>query len=245
MRLSGVEMGNMDLNKRCILPFIKLMVIWVSLTMIGCSQWRTANVHQPSIEKIPGINTIAIIPFQTILQETKKGEVIACPICENLFRSGEIVPNAEKRLTNLFYQKLTALKVYTVLPIDQQVREAISKEVHDHLKTSHLKMAVQIGKELNADAVLAGFVFRYQDREGSAYSVRRPASVGFEVHLISVKEDKSIWEGSFDETQKSLSENVLKLYAFLKMGSKWLTADELAEQGVEQVLKKFPGLIRK
>ena len=106
-------------------------------------------------------------------------------------------------------------------------------------------MAVQVGKELNADAVLVGFVFRYREREGYAYSVNRPASLAFEVHLISLKEDNSIWEGSFDETQKSLSENVLKLYAFLKIGSKWLTADELAEQGVEEVLKKFPGLRRK
>lgn len=244
MRFSNVEMGRMDMNKRCISPFIKLMVILASLTMMGCTQLRAAKSPQPAVEKIPGINTIAIIPFQTILQETKKGRVVSCPICGNLFRSGEIVPNAEKRLTQFFYQRLNALKVYTVLPIDQ-AGGAISKALYDDLKTSYLKMAVQVGKELNADAVLAGFVFRYREREGYAYSVNRPASLAFEVHLISLKEDNSIWEGSFDETQKSLSENVLKLYAFLKIGSKWLTADELAEQGVEEVLKKFPGLRRK
>jgi hypothetical protein len=237
-------MGRMDMNKRCISPFIRLMVIWISLTTIGCTQLKAAKVPQPPVEKIAGINTIAIIPFQTIVKETKKGGVVSCPICGNLFISGEIVPNAEKRLTHLFYQRLNALKVYRVLPIDQ-AGGAISKALYDDLKTSHLKMAVQVGKELNADAVLAGFVFRYRDREGYAYSVSRPASVAFEVHLISLKEDNSIWEGSFDETQKSLSENVLKLYTFLKIGSKWLTADELAEQGVEEVLKKFPGLRRK
>ncbi|MEW6614904.1 MAG: hypothetical protein AB1401_05510 [Thermodesulfobacteriota bacterium] len=226
------------------MPFIKLMIIWISLIMMGCAQLKAARAPQPAVEKIAGINTIAIIPFQTIVKETKNRGVVSCPICGNLFRSGEILPNAEKRLANLFYQRLNALEVYRVLPMDQ-AGGAISKALYDDLKASHLKMAVQVGKELNADAVLAGFVFRYQEREGYAYSVSRPASIAFEVHLISLKEDKSIWEGSFDETQKSLSENVLKLYAFLKIGSKWLTADELAEQAVEDVLKKFPGLRRK
>ena len=72
MRFSNVEMGRMDINKRCISPFIKLMVILASLTMMGCTQLRAAKSPQPAVEKIPGINTIAIIPFQTILQETKK-----------------------------------------------------------------------------------------------------------------------------------------------------------------------------
>lgn len=237
-------MAKTNLNKRHIPSFIKLMVVWGSLTVIGCTQWRIAKVPQPPAGEIPVIHTIAIMPFQTIpYQKTKKGKSVSCPICQALFRSGEVAPNAPEKLTHLFFQKLNSSKVYTILPIGR-VRGVLSKSLQDDLKASDFKMAIQVGEELDADAVLVGFIFRYQKREGYAYSIKRPASVAFEVHLISVKESRSVWKGSFDETQISLSENLLKLSAFLKRRSRWLTADELAEDGVEEVLKGFPNLGR-
>ncbi|MFH2013277.1 MAG: hypothetical protein ABIJ37_11375 [Pseudomonadota bacterium] len=228
----------MNLQKRYISLFLKLVVVWISIIIMGSTHLWAANPPQTAIEKIHNVNTIALLPFQTI---EKEGKVVSCPICGKLFRGGDVPLYAEKRLTNLFYQKLNALTFYRVLQTNQ-TEETISKAAYDELKTSPLKTAIQIGKELNADAVLVGYVYRYQEREGYAYSVRKPASVAFEVHLISLIDNKGIWEGYFDETQKSLSENVLKLVDFIKTGGKWLTADELAEHGVEKVFNKFPGL---
>ena len=40
----------------------------------------------------------------------------------------------------------------------------------------------------------------------------------------------------FDETQQPLSENVFRLGTFLKRGGKWITVDQLAQEGVEKVV---------
>ena len=48
-----------------------------------------------------------------------------------------------------------------------------------------------------------------------------------------------IWNGHFEETQKPLSENVLDLGMFIKRKGSWVTADELAQGGLEDLLGRF------
>ncbi|MDY6912673.1 MAG: nucleoid-structuring protein H-NS, partial [Chloroflexota bacterium] len=61
-----------------------------------------------------------------------------------------------------------------------------------------------------------------------------------EIYLVEVATGKRLWRGKFDETQKTLSKDVIRGFKQLKMGARWLTADELARYGVKKVLKDFP-----
>jgi hypothetical protein len=65
--------------------------------------------------------------------------------------------------------------------------------------------------------------------------------VGFEVHLIRVRDGKGIWQGKFDETQKALSENLLKIGSFFRRKASWLTAEELSSVGMDEMLVRLPG----
>ena len=47
-----------------------------------------------------------------------------------------------------------------------------------------------------------------------------------------------MWKGKYDETQKSLSENLLDASKFFKGGGKWVTAENLAEMGLTEMLGK-------
>jgi hypothetical protein len=85
-------------------------------------------------------------------------------------------------------------------------------------------------------------VFRYQEREGTSYSVKKPASVAFEVHLIRGSDGVQVWRGTFDRTQRTLMENILQLSSFFRQKGRWATAKELAEEGMDEILKTFPGL---
>jgi hypothetical protein len=42
----------------------------------------------------------------------------------------------------------------------------------------------------------------------------------------------------FDETQRPLTEDIRGAKVLIKKGARWLSADELARFGVEQVMKK-------
>ena len=70
--------------------------------------------------------------------------------------------------------------------------------------------------------------------------MKRPAAVSFAVYLIDVASGKMLWKAKFEETQRSLSENVLNTETFFKRKDEWLTAYELARFGVIEVFKTFP-----
>jgi TolB-like protein len=71
-------------------------------------------------------------------------------------------------------------------------------------------------------------------------SVETAASVGFGIHLIRVHDGRLLWSRQFDETQKSLSEDLFRLGTFVKRGGAWLTAQELSRFGLEAVMEDFP-----
>lgn len=77
-------------------------------------------------------------------------------------------------------------------------------------------------------------IYRFRERMGGNFAIERPASVGFHVHLL--KENK-VWRVFvFDETQQALSDNILRLGDFVKRGGKWVTAGELAREGVREAI---------
>jgi hypothetical protein len=91
------------------------------------------------------------------------------------------------------------------------------------------------------DFIFVGYLFRFEERIGSHIGAEKPASVGFDVHLIRLKDEKMAWIGKFDETQRPLSENLLKMGAFVRRKASWLTAEELSSVGMDEMLKRFPG----
>jgi hypothetical protein len=77
-------------------------------------------------------------------------------------------------------------------------------------------------------------IYRFQERRGSAFSVERPASVGFHVHFFDPSGLRKVFV--FDETQQPLSENIFRFFAFLKRKAKWITAGDLAREGVRKAV---------
>jgi hypothetical protein len=96
------------------------------------------------------------------------------------------------------------------------------------------------GHEMDADVVLVGFVYRFRERVGKGYGAESPASVAFDIHLIRVADVRTIWSAHFNETQKSLGDNLFRLGSFISRGGRWLTAEELADSGLEEIFEKFP-----
>ena len=88
---------------------------------------------------------------------------------------------------------------------------------------------------------LWGWVFRYRERIGNAWGAQRPASVSFVALLYNGRDGNLLWRGKFDETQKPLSEDALDFVSFLRRGGRWLTARQLASDGINLILFTFPG----
>lgn len=104
-----------------------------------------------------------------------------------------------------------------------------------------LHIAQEAGTQLHFDAVLVTEVHRYQARTGSTYAVITPASVAFSFTLLAVASGQVIWSADFDQTQKTLFENILSTRA-TGSGFRWLTAEELAQAGLTKKLNGCPYL---
>ena len=184
--------------------------------------------------------SLAILPFLIERVEDPSRGAVVCPLCKGVSRSGSIVAGAEHTVTQLLYEKMEALGTWEVLPFDV-VKDPFLRVGLKPFEERPLSSVVQLGKELGTDFVFLGYLFRFEERVGSSIGVERPASVGFHVHLLRVKDSKNVWTGKFDETQRPLSENILKIGSFLRRKASWLTAGELASVGMGETLKSLPG----
>jgi hypothetical protein len=88
--------------------------------------------------------------------------------------------------------------------------------------------------------MIVGTVWKYRDRVRDPMGPERGASVAFDMYLIEISGAKTMWKAKFDETQRPLTEDIRGSKVLLRKGAKWLSADELARYGVEEVFKRFP-----
>lgn len=96
--------------------------------------------------------------------------------------------------------------------------------------------ARRLGQLVYADAVISGRLLRFQEREGESMGAMSPASVAFVLEVWDVKRGDVIWSARFDETQKSLSEDLLNLGQVASRGVRWLKAEELSLEGVKKAV---------
>lgn len=184
---------------------------------------------------------IAVVPFQAILPVDHSSSTVQCPVCGNVHSSGSIAKGAEKIVEDIFVDQLSRLKNVEV--VQQERASAVYRRIAaDSLKKTVLQVVQKTGQELRVDYIVVGFVYRYKERIGYNYSAERPASVTYEIHLISVKDGKSIWRGAYDKTQKSLMEDVFQASSFLKGGARWVTARQLTKLGIDEIMATFPEL---
>lgn len=138
---------------------------------------------------------------------------------------------ADVILSRYMYAAMSGLPDWQIVS-DREVKEATSSLPRGADATRSRKL----GELVYADAVIFGRMLRYKERVGEAWGAKSPASVSFVLNLWDVKRGDRVWSARFDETQQSLSENLLGIGDIPKRGVKWLTADELALHGVKKAV---------
>ena len=183
--------------------------------------------------------SLAIVPF-IIERVEDRARGAVCPICGGLYGKGNVLAGSQIYLTRLLQEKMEAMGTFKLLP-PEKVEEALSESDRRQFDLNPMRSSIRLGQTLDVDFIFVGFLFRFEQRVGSSIGVDKPASVGFDVHLIRLKDRKMVWTGKFDETQRPLSENLLKMGSFVRRKASWLTAEELSSVGMDEMLTRFPG----
>ncbi|UCD31415.1 MAG: hypothetical protein JSW04_12580 [Desulfobacterales bacterium] len=219
----------------CYLFTIGFMVCLVSL--MAC---KTDVAIKETPQAISGTGKILVLPFTNMSKVYGENVNVRCFVCGKVIMIGKIEDGVEHDLTERLFNGLTEKKGFQFIPPSQAEGVISELMLNNTFSWSEKDLILTAGRRLDADAVIYGYIYRYTERVGTEYSVQSPASVAFDIHLIHVNDGRLLWNGHFDETQQSLSENLLKLGSFIKRKGRWISAREMAIAGIEDVLKTFP-----
>ena len=217
-----------------------LLLFFILCVVCGCQRASGVSTTLKDDGNVV-FKRIAVVPFQSIRQEDAEITTARCPVCGLVFRTERYAKGSEAVVEGIFLDRLKDEKAFALIPPDRVggIYEGVTGQL---FKADLLDVLKKVGAELEADGIILGYVYRFRERKGFSLSVEKPASVAFEIHLIRVSDGAIVWRGIFDKTQASLMENLLQIGSFLKEGGKWVTAKELAAEGMDEVLKDFPGV---
>jgi hypothetical protein len=209
-----------------VLPFVFLLVL-------GCS-FGPGNIqsrHSTDLET-RRIRRIAVLPSQASGASAPKVPFGTAPDQKSSER------DAPENLAKFVYSAMVALPNWQIVS-ESEVRE-VSESARAAGDAARLK---QIGEMVYADAVIVGRLLRYRERVGDEWGAKSPASVAFVLDLIDVRRGDVIWSSRFDETQKALSDNIFALGDIGQRGIRWLSADQLAQEGVKKAVGQLHQMI--
>lgn len=204
---------------------------WLALALAftaGCSSGTTSSGRAPLDPPAGPINRIAILRLDRAEAATET-ELRARPDDNP---NPRLAPNAETAVTAQLYGVLANDSRWRLAP-DLEVEEAM-REVA--LGGSLESRAIALGKATKVDAVISGRVSRFQDRVGTEFGARHPASVAFDLELVETATGNVLWRGSFDQTQRDLSANLLEFWTFWEGRGRFLSAPELARLGIQRLV---------
>jgi hypothetical protein len=214
---------------------ILILVCLLPLTL-GCAHTGGAANSKAPLE---GIGSILVIGFRPVILPDEQPGMVRNPLTDAI-RYAEPVPQdvADKLTDGLFDHLNRSGGYHFISPRDARSQ---SSTIDSPFRIrGDFDLYLRIGESLSAEAFLAGYIWRWKDRKGAEFAVEFPASVDFDLYLIRLDDKAIVWKYEYDKTQQSLAENFLDLSTFLRAKGTWLSAFELAELGLEQLVEAFP-----
>jgi hypothetical protein len=119
-----------------------------------------------------------------------------------------------------------------------QCKEVVLAE-RDKSPMSALTFWVKVGECMQAERLLVPQVVDWKQRIGQEISAERPAGVILDMFIVDVQGKRLAARYHFDETQQDLSQNLFQAGKFFERGVRWISAEELAEEGISKGVKEL------
>lgn len=214
-----------------------LPVLSFALWILGCQSYE----HRLSgdVQDQRQAERVAVLGFRPAPLFLEEESAVQSPLTGSVFIRGAVPGGVPEEMTARLYDDLSKqMNVQLISP--DMTAQALLAIVDRSYGADEKELLQQLGEALSVDAVLAGHIFRWKERIGTDFAVSRPASVAFELALVTAADGTVIWKGKFDKTQASLMENLMDLSTFLRGKGRWMVVEELAAIGLSDLLKELP-----
>lgn len=202
-------------------------LVCVAATLAACGKAPAPSWLWPSDDEEQLVDLVAVLPMR-----------------EMPGRAEAMDDSGERRLIDDDAARAVTAQIYGYLAEQTRYRFVPDLSVDSYLADIDYRdpelVAPRVAAEFDADAVLFGTVYRFQERVGTRYAASQPASVSFDLALYSRTRGAVVWREKFERTQQPLSSNFFDAWMFWRAGPHWFSARELAGLGVEKLLEGIP-----
>jgi hypothetical protein len=205
----------------------RLVVAVACLLLLGCSRHDT---HIEPGDKRGALARVAVLPFRTGGMLGESGDV-SPPPPDAPAVPASVGPHAASVLGG-------ALRGLGLNVVEQGVVDHALKARSG--EAFGIALAKDLGEQLSASLIAIGVISRYEEREGSALGIERPATVWYQVALVRSEDGSILGRDQFDYTQKPLSANVLELGRVMEEGGfGWQTREQILDAALARTAQRL------
>jgi hypothetical protein len=205
--------------------FFRLLITAVTLVLLlaGCA--GKLYEHE-EIERLP-VNAIAVLPVEIVIADK----------ADRVTQEKKLLLEEGRETMDRLISEYFAGKASIRIISEDEI--AAMPDQSSRNRTARARSISQTGGQ---DAVLLVTLHEYQKRHGTTYSVDTPPSVTFDDKLIMAETGRERCSGLFQETQQPLTSNIFNFFTAKRRGFKWITAEEMAGEGIRNKFGDCPYL---
>lgn len=99
---------------------------------------------------------------------------------------------------------------------------------------------VSVAKQQGVDLLIVPQILDWHERQGGAAGVSTSAAVNMDFFLVDARDEgQLVTRSHYNEKQVGLSDNLMTFGTFIKRGGKWLTAQDLAMEATDKMIREF------
>ncbi|MBQ7585225.1 MAG: hypothetical protein IJU40_03130 [Desulfovibrionaceae bacterium] len=205
-----------------------LLGLVLILSLFSCKQRPRSTAEVPPV--LSHSYTVSVAPFS---QPTHPQELIVGHLPEN-----QGIINEDDLLSlNREFQHILISKPNRQFQFLKTPLKRPSLEFRNSDQPQGLEYWLNYGRSHNCDLLLVPQVLNWHERQGSKAGVTQSAWVRVEFFLLKVSSSRIMQRSIFEEKQQALSENFLNIADFLKRKGSWVSATDLAKEGMQKACK--------
>ena len=211
----------------------------LAVFVLGACATQGGPVIRPQGD-LTKIEKVAVLPYKNMTAVYGEGATVRSPITGRVFVTGPVANRADQFLTERVVSRVRQDIAFKTVPA-RNANNILNAVADGKGRAWNRRMQLaETGRQLGADAIMAGHVYRFRERVGTNFAAYPPASVSFDLYIIDCRQGSVVWYAFYNYTQQALSDNSGGMGNFIRRRGRWVTAEELATFAIEDMFADLP-----